>query len=200
MLSMWLIFINIKRLLMSFSLSLRTIILYLFLFSLILPFSVFAQNTVIKGKVIDQEGSPLQSVSVNVKGSTSGTTTNVEGTFSLSINRKGRIVLIFSSVGFTDKEFVLGNSNEVNIQLEKSDQSLNAVVVVGYGSQKRKDITGSVVSVDKQRLEDMPNTNFAQALEGSLAGVSVTTNGGGAEGNNISILIRGQKSIKANML
>jgi TonB-dependent SusC/RagA subfamily outer membrane receptor len=82
--------------------------------------------------------------------------------------------------------------------MEKTNQSLDAVVVVGYGTQKRKDVTGSIVSVDKQRLENMPNSNFAQALEGALPGVSINTNGGGAEGNNVSIIIRGQKSINGS--
>jgi TonB-linked SusC/RagA family outer membrane protein len=165
---------------------------------LILPVSVIAQNTVINGKVTDPDGNPVPSVSVSVKGTKLGTTTKADGTYTLSVIKKGGEILVFTSVGFVDKEMPLGAGNEVNIQLEKSSQSMDAVVVVGYGTQKRKDVTGAVASLDKQRLENMPNSNLLQALEGAVPGVSINTNGGGAEGNNLSIIIRGQRSISGN--
>lgn len=168
-------------------------------FCYLLPLAVFAQNNsnLIKGKVTDISGNPLANVSVLVKGTTTGTTTSKDGTYTLTALKPSGNTLVFSSVGFATKE-ITQVTNIVNIQMEKSSEALDAVVVVGYGTQKRKDITGSIVTIDKQRLEDLPNTNFAQSLEGALAGVAVTTTGGGAEGNNVSILIRGQKSIKAS--
>ncbi|MEO5996672.1 MAG: TonB-dependent receptor [Chitinophagaceae bacterium] len=173
-------------------------LIFPFIFVAILPFFGFAQSSVIKGKVTDTDERPLQSVSVNLKGSTSGTTTAADGSFSLSINKGSGKVLLFSSVGLTDKEVPLGNSNVINVQLETNDQSLNTVVVVGYGSQKKKDVTGSVASLSKDRLTQLPNTNIAEALQGSIPGLQINTNGGGAEGNNVSILIRGRNSITAS--
>lgn len=170
-----------------------TFFLCLFLF----PFATSAQNTIISGKVTDAMGNPLENVSIILKGTTTGTATSKDGTYRISVTKPSGNTLIFSYVGFKNKE-VTQSSGTVNVQMEKSNGALENIVVVGYGTQKRKDITGSIVSVDKQRLDDLPNTNFAQALEGALPGVSVTTNGGGAEGNNVSILIRGQKSIKAS--
>ena len=86
----------------------------------------------------------------------------------------------------------------MNVSLDKADGALNEVVVVGYGTQRKKDVTGSVVTLDPKRLENMPNSNVLQALEGAVPGVNINTNGGGAEGNNASILIRGKKSISGN--
>ncbi len=163
-----------------------------------LPCAVFAQNNVISGKVTDATGNPLGNVSVLIKGFAQGTATLADGTYKIATSKPSGNILVFSSVGFADKEVAQATGNTINVQLEKSNEALNEVVVVGYGTQKRKDITGSIATVDKQRLEDLPNTNFAQSLEGALAGVAVTTNGGGAEGNSINILIRGQKSIKAS--
>ncbi len=173
-------------------------VLFNLLWMLSLPLCVFAQNSVVSGKVTDPEGQTLQSVTVTLKGTKTATTTKPDGTFVLSFQKVGGEVLVFTSVGFTDKEVVLGSNAEVDIQLERNEQSLNAVVVVGYGTQRRKDVTGSIASLDKQRLENMPNSNLLQALEGAVPGVSITTNGGGAEGNNLSIVIRGQKSINGS--
>ncbi len=169
-------------------------------FFLFCIFSVdaFAQNTTLIGKVTDAEGNPLENVSVLLKGTSIGTTSDRNGNYQLSATKPSGNILVFSYVGFTDKEITQSQGNTINVQLEKSSQSLDAVVVVGYGTQRRKDVTGSIVSIDKQRLENLPNSNFAQALQGSLPGVSINTNGGGAEGNNVGITIRGQKSINGS--
>lgn len=184
---------------MSFSPPLRatlTSLLVLFLF--VLPLELFAQSTTIRGKVVDPEGKPVQSASVSVKGTTTGTSTNAEGAFTLTFTKKGGDILVVSFVGFTDQEITIGTTTDFQVKLDPADQSMNAVVVVGYGTQRKKDVTGSVVSVDKKRLENMPNTNFFQALEGSMPGVSVNTNGGGAEGNSMSLRIRGQRTIRGD--
>ncbi len=178
----------------------KRLIVVISCFFLLFIFAVnaIAQNTTITGKVTDVEGNPLENVSVLIKGTNIGTTTVANGTYQIGVTKPSGNTLLFSYVGFSDKEITQSADNTINVQLEKSSQSLDAVVVVGYGSQRRKDITGSVVSIDKQRLENLPNSNFAQALEGSLPGVSINTNGGGAEGNNVSIVIRGQKSINGS--
>ncbi len=177
--------------------TLKQLIFVIIGFFLLLSFGITAtaQNTTITGKVTDTEGIPLENVSVLVKGTNIGTTTLANGSYQVSVTKSSGNILIFSYVGFPDKEITQAQGNVMNVQLERSNQSLDAVVVVGYGTQKRKDITGAVVSIDKQRLENLPNSNFAQALEGALPGVSVNTNGGGAEGNSVSILVRGRKSV-----
>ena len=172
--------------------------LLLLFFPLLLPAVLLAQSITVKGTVRDQlKNEPLAGVTVQVKGSPGGTTTDSLGRYSITApNRKA--ILSFQYVGYVAQEQSVNRSGALDITLAASTASMNEVVVVGYGTQKRRDITGSVVSLDHQRLEDMPNTNFAQALEGALPGVSVTTSGGGAEGENVNILIRGQKSILAS--
>ncbi|MEO7444455.1 MAG: TonB-dependent receptor [Ferruginibacter sp.] len=183
---------------MLFSTWIRKLSLLFFAGFLCLPACLYAQTTTIKGRVTDADGKPLQGVSVNLKRSNSGAITTGNGLYILSFTKKGGDVLVFSSAEFIDQEIVVGSDAEVNVQLERNAQSLTDVVVVGYGTQRRKDVTGSVVSLDKQRLESMPNSNVLQAMEGAVAGLNINTNGGGAEGNNVSIVIRGQKSINGN--
>jgi TonB-linked SusC/RagA family outer membrane protein len=169
----------------------------LFFLSLLFPGLLLAQSIVVKGTVRDQaKNEPLAGVTVQVKGATGGTTTDSLGHYSITVPDR-KAVLTFNYVGYTAQEQTANRAGALDVALAASTASLNEVVVVGYGTQKRRDITGSVVSLDHSRLENMPNTNFAQALEGALPGVSVTTAGGGAEGENVNILIRGQKSIKA---
>lgn len=167
-------------------------ILLLFFFT----FTTYAQNNIlVKGRITNENGEPLPRASIVVKGGATGVSSNDNGDFEINAPANGTLVV--SSVGFGTKEIDIRGQQSISITLSISANSLDQVIVVGYGTQKKKDITGSVVSLDKQRLEDMPNTNFAQALEGALPGVTVVTTGGGAEGSN-SILIRGQKSITAS--
>ena len=166
---------------------------------LLLPAFAVAQQPTVRGNVSDdQKHVPVAGVSVQLKGTTTGTTTDENGNYSLALpNLNG--VLVFSYIGYTAQEVAIENRQIVNVGLRTSSTQLDDVVVVGYGTQRRKDVTGSVVSIDKQRLENLPNTNLAQALAGSLPGVSINTNAGGAEGNNVTILIRGRKSINGNV-
>jgi TonB-linked SusC/RagA family outer membrane protein len=148
----------------------------------------------ITGKVLNADGSPLSGASVIIKGGTKGTTTDADGNFTIIIADKD--VLLVSFAGFISQQITTKEA-EVLIKLIPQLQNLEDVVVVGYGTQKKKDITGSVVSVPKDRLENLPNTNFQQALQGAMPGIRVTTNSNGAEGNGSSILIRGRNSITA---
>ncbi len=171
--------------------------LCLFLFFL-LPLKGWSQTTTVTGKVIDGDGVPIQGASVLVKGTTLGATTQPDGSFSIKFTRKGNDVLIFSYVGYNDKEVKVGSTNIVSVQLERNTESMNAVVVVGYGTQKKRDVTGSVVSIPKERLQQLPNNNILSALQGSVPGISVLQGSAGAEGNGVSILVRGRKSISAD--
>ena len=162
------------------------------------PLYSMAQGSRISGKVIDANGSPLSKVSVIVKGTSNGTSTGNDGTFQIAVPKPSGNTLVFTSIGYDEQEVIQRGSDPIDVVLNKSDKSLETVIVVGYGTQKKKDITGSVASVSKERLEQLPNTNIAQALEGAIPGMDINTNSGGAEGNNVSILIRGRNSISAS--
>ncbi|AMR27542.1 SusC/RagA family TonB-linked outer membrane protein [Hymenobacter psoromatis] len=152
----------------------------------------------VSGTVRDETNSGLPGVTVLLKGTTNGATTDATGRYSLSIPAEGG-TLTFSSVGYTAQSVVLAaGRTTVDLQLAPESQALNDVVVVGYGTQKRSDLTGSVVSINKDRLTQLPNTNIAQALQGAIPGLSVINDGGGAEQGSPSILVRGRSSISAS--
>jgi len=157
-----------------------------------------AQSKTITGKVSSTDGTPLAGATVQLKKSTVTTKTGNEGTYSISVPVNTGSTLVFTYVGFESKEVEIGNALSFDISLVELDNSLNEVVVVGYGTQKKRDVTGSVASLSKERLQQLPNTNIAQALQGSVPGLRINTNGGGAEGNDLSILIRGRNSISAS--
>lgn len=150
----------------------------------------------VKGKIINPSNEPVVGVSVVEKGTTNGTVTKEDGSFSLTVS-SGNAVLVISSVGYTTQEISIKNRNAINISLQESNNELNQVVVVGYGTQKRTDITGAVASVPKSRLNEIPVTNVFHAIEGSVAGVTVTQNSS-VPGSSATVLVRGQNSINAN--
>jgi len=153
----------------------RILFLTLFLGS---AFFSNAQN--VSGKVTDPAKQPIAGVSVSVKGVPSnGVTTTDDGSFNLNAIKPGSI-LIFSSVGFVSKEINYSGNGSLSVVLDIDVNSLNDVVVVGYGTQKKRDVTGAVVSLSKDRLAQLPNTNIAQALQGALPGIQINTNSGGA--------------------
>jgi len=177
----------------------RNIIGLLLWCCLVLPMMAFSQEQTISGKVTDQEDQQaIADVTVTVKGKAIRVSTNSSGNYQIKATNTD--VLVFSFVGYTNKEVRVAEAkgNTLNVMLSSNITNLEDVVVVGYGTQKRSDVTGAVASVDKSRLEQLPNTNFAQALQGSVPGVSVDQNSGGAEGNNNSIVIRGKNSITAS--
>lgn len=165
----------------------------------LLPLLAVAQSLQISGKVTDTEGNPIENVSVVLKGTNQGTVSLSDGSYRIRVNKSSGNVLVFSSAGYLTREVTQSSGNRLDVQLEKSNQSLDAVVVVGYGTQRKRDVTGSVASLPKERLEQLPNTNIAQALQGSVPGLQINTNSGGAEGNDLSILIRGRNSISASV-
>jgi len=149
----------------------------------------------ISGKVTDEKGDPLPGVTVLVKGSTDGTTTNASGEYVLSTPQETG-TLIFSFVGFLTKEVPMGNTTVLNVTLATDAKALEEVVVVGYGTQSKRNVTGSVTSVSVEQMESQPNTNVTQALRGRVAGVQFTDNGRPGQSGNI--IVRGQRSITAS--
>src|SRR5690606_29158014 len=125
----------------------------------------------VTGKVTDETGEPLPGVTVSVPGTTIGTATDLDGAYSLTVPEG--YSLVFSFIGFESQTRALGGRIMLDVILKEDMASLDAVVVVGYGEQKRSDTTGSVASLPKERLEMVPNTNIVQAIQGALPGVMV---------------------------
>ena len=161
--------------------------------------TAFAQQAgsgfTVSGIIKDDKGEPLIGASVVVKSTTTGVVTDLDGKYQLNVpDAKG--TLVFSFVGFTSQEIPINNQKEINITLSEG-KSLNEVVVVGYGTKKRSDITGSVTSVEKTRLSQLPVTNALQAIQGAVAGVNITQSNS-APGSGTSALVRGVNSISAS--
>ncbi len=149
----------------------------------------------VTGNVKDNRGETLPGVNITLKGTTTGTTTNVDGNYTISVP-DGEAILVFSFIGYVTQEVAVGNRTQINVNLVEDAQSLDEVVVVGYGTSKKKDLTGAVASVDIESTKLQPNTNAAQILRGTTAGVQVTDNG--RPGQAGSIRIRGINSISAS--
>ena len=135
--------------------------------------SSFAQSRNISGKVTELNGVTLPGVSVVVKGTTTGTITDVNGNYSLAIGSDARI-LEFSYIGMKTKEAVIGTSSTVNITLEAESVDVDEVVVVGYGTQRRGDISGSVATVKTDELVAQPTSDLQGMLKGKVPGLYVT--------------------------
>jgi TonB-linked SusC/RagA family outer membrane protein len=136
----------------------------------------FAQKTNLSGRVTDGKV-PLEKVSIKVLGSAQGTTTNEKGEFEIGVN-KGQ-TLVFTYLGFEEKRMVVGSQSAIEVGLVQSAQnSLNDVVVIGYGTKKKLNVTGALSTVSAKQLEDRPITNVAEALQGTMPGVTVVQNSG----------------------
>ncbi|HKI90597.1 MAG TPA: TonB-dependent receptor plug domain-containing protein, partial [Draconibacterium sp.] len=165
------------------------------LFLLSIGLSSFAQNKSVSGKVTGKDGLPLPGVSILIKGTTQGTVTDSEGNFSLpNVPENG--TLVFSFVGMKTSEVPVAGKSVLNIVLEDESIGVDEVVVVGYGTQKKSDITGTVASLNSERLEEIPNLTVAQAIQGAIPGVMMNTNTAGASPSEV-IMIRGRNSIEA---
>ncbi|PWT74482.1 MAG: hypothetical protein C5B59_11120, partial [Bacteroidetes bacterium] len=136
---------------------------------------LFAQNKTITGKVVTNESdSSLEGVTVKVKGSATSTMTGKDGSFSISA--PANATLVISSVGFLSQEVAVKNQSNIIVKLATDQQSLQQVVVVGYGTVKRKDVTGAISSVTAAQIAKVPVTTLDQALQGRAAGVQVINN------------------------
>ena len=156
-----------------------------------LPFFAVAQK-VVTGTVMS-EGEPLPGATVQVEGTATGVITDLEGRFTLELGDDNK-VLVISFVGFTTKKVNIGNQSSFEIELELDIQSLDEVVVVGYGStQSRRDLTAPIATVDAEELENKPFANITQALQGKVAGVNIVQNG--EPGANPTVRVRGVGSV-----
>lgn len=155
-----------------------------------------AQTRTIKGKVTDDKSSPIANASVVVKGATTGTTTDAEGNFSLNVAATAR-TLVISSLNFASQEVSIVNKTSVTVSLQSNTQNLQEVVVVGYGTKKKVDLTGSVATVKSDEIENRPFTSVDRALQGKVAGLQ-SVQSSGQPGAAQNILIRGVSSISAS--
>lgn len=154
------------------------------------------QQRAVSGKVTSMEGEELPGVNVIVKGTTQGTVTDINGNYNLSIEGDD-VVLVFSYVGYLSEEIPVGNQSVIDVTLVPTIESLSEVVVIGYGTVKKSDLTGSVSSIKSEELKAVPVTSFDQALQGRAAGVQVTQSTG-APGGGTNIRIRGTSSVNAS--
>ena len=154
-----------------------------------------AADRPVSGKVTSESGSPLPGVNVVVKETGKGTVTDVNGNFSIDVPEKGG-TLVFTSVGYEQKDVILKNEKTVDVSLSEQNKELNEVIVIGYGTTKKSDLTGSVASIKAEDLKKTQVTSFDQALQGRAAGVQVTQLSG-KPGAETSIRIRGTSSINA---
>lgn len=169
----------------------------LLLLGILLCFSVFASAQTITGKVISAEDrKALSGVSILIKGSETGTTSDVNGGFKINVPN-GNAVLVFSIVGYLSKEISVGNQSMIEVSLNADNSQLNQVVVVGYGTVRKSDLTGSLASVRSKELNAFPAANVLQALSGRAPGVQVIQNTG-APGGAVSIRIRGTNSVQGS--
>ena len=159
--------------------------------------SLFAQH-VVEGTVTDaNSGETLIGVSIQIKGTTSGTTTDVNGKYRLvSDQLNASSVIIFSYIGYTKVEQIPGILSVIDVKLTPEQQMLDEVVVIGYGSAKKRNVLGAVTKVNNKELTMLPVAGVAQALQGRAAGVQVTQNTG-APGEGVSVRIRGAGSINS---
>jgi TonB-linked SusC/RagA family outer membrane protein len=159
---------------------------------LLLSTWAFAQKITVTGKVTDEKGQALPGATVTIKNSTTGTNSDINGKYVLKAN--GSDVLVFSMLGFVNQEIPVNNRDLINVQLAVDQQTLNEVVVIGYGTQKRKDITGSVATVKSDDFKDQPIDDPISALQGRIAGVNIVESSG-QPGATPSIVIRGISSL-----
>lgn len=153
------------------------------------------QGRTVTGKILDETGEPLIGVSVLVKGTTVGTITDIDGNYSLEIP-SGKNILVISYIGYKTQDIAVGKSNQLNVKMEADTQALDEVIVVGYGTVKKRDVTGAVSSMKSKDVVIAPTNNVMEAISGKIAGMDIMkTSGQVGEDDDVKILLRGSRSI-----
>ncbi|MFM1835331.1 MAG: hypothetical protein RJA04_18, partial [Bacteroidota bacterium] len=165
------------------------------MFFVLMGIQMLAQDRTVTGRVTaSDDGSGIPGASIAVKGTTKGTSTDADGNYKITVS--GSAVLTFSSVGFNSQDVTVGNKSQINIALAADTKALTEVVVVGYGTQKKSQLTGAISSVTSKQITEMPITNLGQAMQGRVAGVDVAQSGS-KPGTVPRVLIRGRRSFNA---
>jgi len=167
----------------------------LLFFGAIFCFTITQAQTTVSGTVTDATG-PMPGINIQVKGTSVGTQTDFDGNYILE-NIEENATLVFSFIGYSTKEIQINGDTEIDVNMEKDQESLEEVVVIGYGTARRSEITGAVGMVSSEELSEQPSVNPLENLRGKIAGVTVFSNSGVPGGDN-KVLIRGQGTINAS--
>jgi len=170
-------------------------LVFLFFMNFFLTNSMSAQSSVVEGKITDASGLSLPGVNIQEKGTKNGTSTDFEGSFKINVSNKNAI-LVFSYLGFQTQEVGIAGRSTVNVSLAEQSNSLNEVVVVGYGSVKKTDVTGSVSTISSATITERNVINPLEAIQGSTPGVQITSSTG-RSGDGFKVVIRGNNSLLA---
>jgi TonB-linked SusC/RagA family outer membrane protein len=171
------------------STTLRTVILFVMCMGFLTRVSAQNASKVVTGTVYDEKDITLPGVGIMVKGTSIATSTNIDGKYSITVPAGGT-VLVYSFIGSTNQEVVIGTKTLINVNLKSTSTTLSDVVVIGYGTQKRQDVNGSVSSVLAKDIANVPQSSLDQLIQGKAAGVTITQNSGGP-GSATSVRIRG---------
>ena len=167
----------------------------LFVLCCLLPLSAMAQQVTVKGTVTDQNGDPLMGAGVVVKSTTTGVVTDFDGNYQINVNSDA--VLVFSSLGYKDQEVPVAGRGVINVTLAVDSELVEEAVVIGYGTARRSDVTGSIASMGGDELRSIPSTDITGALQGRVAGVEmIATNS--KPGSPMTIRVRGERSLSAS--
>ncbi|WP_408085371.1 SusC/RagA family TonB-linked outer membrane protein [Flavobacterium rhizosphaerae] len=151
----------------------------------------WAQDITVSGNVTDESGLPVPGASINVKGGTGSAATDIDGNYAIQVNPDA--TLVFSFIGYATQEIAVNNKTTINVTLAPAAETLDEVVVVGYGTQKKSVVTGAISSVKAEQIEDLPLTRVEQTLQGRVSGVQIMTNSG-QPGSGATIRVRGVTS------
>ncbi|MFZ6011936.1 MAG: carboxypeptidase-like regulatory domain-containing protein, partial [Bacteroidota bacterium] len=166
--------------------------------ALVLMFTLFYQvvwsQQLVTGKVTDDTGQVIPGANVLVEGTTLGTTTDAEGKYSLSVN-DGNSVLVFSFIGFTTQKVLVGSQTNIDVTMNPDLTTLEEVVVVGYGTMKKRDVTGAIASVNNKTIEERQPVNVFDALQGQAAGLQIVSESA-RPGASSTVRIRGTATIQ----
>ena len=165
------------------------------MFFVLMGIQMLAQDRTVTGRVTaSDDGSGIPGASISIKGTSKGTSSDADGNYKITVS--GSSVLTFSSVGFNSQDVSVGNKSQINVALATDTKALTEVVVVGYGTQKKSQLTGAISSVTSKQITEMPITNLGQAMQGRVAGVDVAQSGS-KPGTVPKVLIRGRRSFNA---
>lgn len=176
----------------------KKIILYsvIFFFTALIPLQLMAQNRIVQGKVTSaKDNQPLMGQTVKIKGTSQGTQTDVNGAFSISVTSSS--ILVFSGIGYISVEVPVGNQNNISVRMTEAAGNLNEVVVIGYGTQQRKEVTSAISTVKAADFNKGNITDVAQLLQGKVAGLTIAKAGGDPNGA-YAIRLRGLSSVSQN--
>jgi TonB-dependent SusC/RagA subfamily outer membrane receptor len=169
-----------------------------FLAVLVLSMAAIAQDSrTITGKVTDSNGDPLPGANIVVKGTTSGVVTDLEGNYQITVTDPDNAILECSFIGFITEQYTIGGESVINVSLDEDVTTLDELVVIGYGTVKKRDLTGSVSSIKSSEITKTASNNALQSMQGRIAGLDITK-ASGESGSELNITLRGNRSVWAS--